>query len=914
MLRLAVKSLLDAKIRFALTAGSVTVGVAFVVTAFVTADSLRSTFGNIAVQINTGRDFIVRGTLPFGEITEAIAPPVSADLLAQIEGLDGVDAAEGRFFVNGVVPVDGTGEPVVSQGPSAGTNWTEDESLSQFYLIQGDRPEGPGEFALDITSFASYDFKLGNDYPVVTPTGPRTLTLTGTMQFGYPDNAGAGAAFSLFDTAAAAEVLGFPGEFTQIAVRASSGASLDAVKEDIEALLPDNVEVITADTATEEFSGAFESFIGPFQTILLVFAFVVLFVSAFIISNTFNIVLGQRIRELSLLRAIGATPRQVLVSVLLESVFVGLAAVLIGLGLGMLGALGLRGLFSALGNSLPAGPLPLQSRTVVWATAVGLVVTVVASLIPALKASRLSPVAGLTDDPGYLGSGAGAVRGRGRGGVKHAWRPIVGGCLTAVGLAATAHGLFSDFSSAAPRLVSLGAGAAVVFIAVAVLSPLMARPVASTLALPLERVFGIAGRLARQNAVRSPRRTAATAISLTVGLALVAMVSIVGQSLKASFGERLRTAVDADFMITAGGRADAGLPETLAEDLRAADVGTVVGFASDRVLIRMKSQDGAPLENVSADAAGQDADATDAAENETNPAAENADANNENATADDDEIKIEIETQITATDVAYIEEVANLDVSAGSLDGFDPASGLLVSADAAAGDIGVGDVLELAFVSGDTVQVTVAAIYEQSAFWDNWIIDHALHDQVATSAFDDAVAVRTSISDPEEAREALAEVLTPYPQADLEDRQEFQATVESNLNTVLVVVNVLLGFALLIALVGIVNTLTLSVFERTGEIGLLRAVGMTRRQLRRMIRWEAATVALYGAVVGVTLGTAFGVAMAVAIPDDIISEVEVPVGQLAVFVAVATVFGLIAAVFPSYRASRMNVLRAISTL
>ena len=763
MLRLALKSLMDAKIRFALTAGSVTVGIAFVVTAFVTADSLRSTFGNIATQINTGRDFIVRGALPFGEITEVIAAPVPGELLTAIENAEGVDAAAGRLFVNGVFPVDGAGETVVSQGPSAGTNWTEDESLSQFYLVGGDRPEGPAEFAIDVGSFAAYDFELGRDYQVVTPTGPRDFTLTGTMQFGYPDNAGAGAAFSLFDTATASEVLGYPGGFTQIAVRASPGAPLDEVRERIEALLADladNAEVITAGTATEEFSDAFESFIGPFQTILLVFAFVVLFVSAFIISNTFNIVLGQRVRELSLLRAVGATPRQVLSSVLIESVVIGLAAIAIGLGLGMLGALGLRGLFATLDASLPEGPLPLQPRTIVWAAAVGIVVTVTASLMPAVKASRMSPVAGLTDDPGHLSTG--------RTGAKRTWRPLVGGGLAFVGLAATFYGLFGSFADATPRLVSLGAGAAVVFVAVAVLSPLAVKPVASTLAWPLQRMFGISGRLARQNAVRSPRRTAATAVALTVGLALVAAVSIIGQSLKASFGERLRTAVDADFMISANGRSQAGLPETLARDLRAADVGTVVAFASDRVLIRMEPQ---------SDAAPEGGTTGDAPE------------------ARGDAVVAEIETEITATDVADIDAVANLGVTAGSLDGFDPSSGLLVSADAVGeGGIAVGDTVEIAFVSGDTADVTVAAVYEQSAFWGDWIIDHTLHERVATTSSDDAVAVKTSITDPEEARAALAEVLAAYPQVSLEDRQEFQATAESNLNTVLVMVNVFLGF------------------------------------------------------------------------------------------------------------------------
>ena len=855
MLRLALKSVLANKIRFAFTALAVVVGVAFVTAAFVTADSLRSTFDDLATDINTGTDFTVRGELPFGEITDSIAPSVPDSLVDDILAVDGVAAAEGGFFVDGVIPVDGAGEtPTTLGGPIAGSNWTIEESLSQYFLITGERPRGLSEFAIDVGTFADYDFELGREYQVITPTGPRTFTLTGTIQFGFPDNAGIGATFSVFDTATAQEVLGFPDEFNQISVQAMPGADIEAVRARIEALLPDGVEVITSEEATEEFGDAFESFIGPFQTILLTFAFVVLFVSTFIISNTFNIVLGQRVRELSLLRAVGATPRQVRRSVLTESVIIGAVATVVGLGLGMLGALGIRALFSAFGGSLPDGPLPLRLRTVVWAAAVGIGFTVVASLVPAIKASRLSPVAGLQD-----GSGADA------GGHLRLWRFLLGGGLAAGGLVLTWRGLFADFDSTTVQLLSLAAGGAVVFVAVAVLSPLIAGPVVSALARPLQRVFGTPGRLARENAARSPRRTAATAVALTVGLALVAMVSVVGQSLKDTFVDNLTTAVEADYVISVD--SNAGLPKTLAADLQAAGAGSVVGFSSDRVQIF----------------------------------------------SDVDPDRID-ETTITVADLARIEDVANLDVIDGSLSGFELTAGLLVHTDTA-DDWGlrIGDEVRLQFVSGDISAVTVAAVYSQDAFWGDWMIDQALHEQFATSASDGAVAVKAAIDDPVAERALIEGVLAAYPQANLEDRQEFQQSAESNLDTVLAMVNVFLLFALFIALVGIVNTLTLSVFERTREIGLLRAVGMTRRQLRRMIRWEAVAIALYGALVGVVLGLAFGVATAVAIPDEIISQVSVPTGQIALLVVLAMVFGLLAAVFPSYRAGRMNVLDAIAS-
>ena len=856
MLRLALKSLLAHKLRFAFTASAIVLGVAFVVAAFVTADSLRATFDDLAADINTGTDFTVRGELPFGGITEANPPPVAAGLLQDIRAVEGVQAAEGSFFVDGVIPVDGAGNaPSTPGGPIAGTNWTADETLSQYFLIDGRWPVGRSEFALDVATFADYEFSLGRDYQVVTPTGPRTFTLTGTMQFGFPDNAGLGAVFVVFDTDTAQEVLGLAGQFNQIAVRADPGADLDAVGDRIASLLPAGAEAITSEEAAEEFGNAFETFIGPFQTILLTFAFVVLFVSTFIISNTFNIVLGQRVRELSLLRALGATPRQVRRSVLIESLAIGVAASAAGIGLGMLGALGLGALFDAFGASLPDGPMPLRPRTVAWAFAVGVGFTVLASLVPAVKASRVSPVAGLQastgDDGGHL----------------RLWRPIAGAALAVAGLVLIGRGLFADFDSTTAQLLSLGIGAAVVFVAVAVLSPLIAGPVVAALARPLPLILRTPGRLARDNAARSPRRTAATAVALTIGLALVAMVLVVGQSLKDTFSDSLNSAVRADYVIST--ETISGLPKTLADDLRDSGAGTVVGLDTDLVQI---------FSEVAPD-------------------------------------RIE-ETYITVADLADIGEVANLGIRDGSLDSIDPASELLVH-DEAADDWGlsVGDGVELMLISGETLTVTVGAVFTetQQPFWGQWLIDQSLHAQTAAADdFDHWVAVKATGAEPEASRALVEQVLSAYPQASLEDRQQFQANAESNLNTVLALVNVFLLFALVVALVGIVNTLTLSVFERTHEIGLLRAVGMTRRQLRRVIRWEAATIALYGAIVGVALGMAFGVALSVAIPDDIIDRVSVPGAQMVGLVLVALVFGLLAAVFPSYRAGRMNVLEAIA--
>ena len=847
MLRLALKSLLANKIRFALTTSTVVIGVGFVVASFVVADSLRASFDKLSEDIVSGTDFTVRGRLEFGDLTTTEAPLLPDELVDQVAAVDGVESAAGTFFIQGVTPVDGAGQAVTSNaGPVAGSNWTEDEAISQWYLMEGERPRGPGQFALDIGTFESYDFEVGRDYQVVTTTGPRSMELAGVMQFGFPDNAGLGAVFTIFDTATAQELFGLKGLVQTIGVRAEPGRDAAEVQAAIGAVLPDGAEVVAAETVSEEFSDAFEGFIGIFQNALLVFAFIVLFVSTFIISNTFSIVLGQRIRELSLLRAIGATPAQVRRSVLTESSLIGVAAAALGIGLGMLGALGMRGLFSGFGAELPDGPLPLRLRTVIWAAALGIGLTVVSSLLPAIKASRTPPIAGLAEGA----ADAAAARQR--------WRPVAGGVLAGMGLLLTLRGLFASFESTTAQLVSLGVGAGLVFMAVAVLSPLMARSVVSALALPLGRIFGTSGRLARANAARSPRRTAATAVALTIGLALVTTVAILGQSLKSSFRQSLQTTVAADFIVSQG---QEELPAALADDLRQAGAGRVVAFNSGQAQVGGQTH------------------------------------------------------TLTGADVDGIDSVANLGVVEGSLEDFDPASSVLLHQDPA-GDFGVGpgDELDFTFPNGETRRLRVAAVYSQTAtFWGNWLVDRGLIAEMSPTASDTVVAVDASSADAEGVRAALERALERYPQVSLEDRSEYQASAESQLNTLLVLVNVFLGFALLIALVGIVNTLTLSVFERTREIGLLRAVGMTRRQARRMIRWEAAVVTLYGALVGIVLGLGFGAAIAAAIPADIIDVITVPKLQLGLYLALSLVFGLLAALFPAFRAGRMNVLQAIAT-
>ncbi|MGI9604390.1 MAG: ABC transporter permease [Acidimicrobiales bacterium] len=896
MLKLTLRSLGDNWIRFVLTSLAVVLGVSFVVASFMITDSLRSVFGDLAGEINAGKDLIVRGSVEFGE-RENDTPAVSEDLIAQINAIDGVDLVEGSIFQFGVVPVAPDGEAVETQGPLAGLNWSDQPELTQLQMIDGEPPRAADEFVLEPDTIDEYDFVIGETYTVVTPAvGPQDFRLTGAFQFGLEEDASVGALISAFEPTTAQEVLGYPNSWQEIWISVDDG-SVDSVRAAIEPLLPGDAEVVSGQESEEEFEDGFESFLGPFRTIMLVFAVIVAFVSAFLIYNTFNIVLGQRIRELGLLRAIGATGTQVSGSVIIEAAVVGVAATLVGLAGGFAAALGIQGLFGLFGADFPDGPLPLALRTVVVAAIVGIGFTLVAAVLPAFKASTIPPIAALAE-----GVGARETTGRGR--------TIIGAIAAFIGIALTALGLFGSFDSTAPQLYALGAGALVVFIATAILSPLIAgpasrmlgsrpvgvlfvilgpllllagaagvvtgvvlaiseAPAAILLVLPAALLaysgwsalqaglssFRLAGVLGRKNASESPQRTATTAIALTIGIALVTTVTVVGTSLKESFAASIDTGVTADFIFT--DESFSGLPVTLADDVAALDeIGTSTAGRSGTI-------------ELDGDERGVDAYGFDS-----------------------------------------IGELLDFGVSEGSLDPSGVAIYREVFEDNA---MALGDDVDVRFQSGDQITVPIVAVFDENNLASSVLMDLELFEANTDGSADDFVVARIADdAETEQARQAVESLVASYPGSRVEDQSEFLDRQESNLNNVLAIVNVFLLVAVLIALIGIINTLTLSVFERTREIGLMRAVGMSRKQTVNMIRWEAAIVALFGAVLGAIIGVVFGWAITLAVPDDFIDRTAVPVPTLVQFLVVAAVIGMLAAYFPARRASRMKVLDAIA--
>ena len=845
MFRLSIRNLLAHKARVAMTSFAVVLGVSFVVGSLVVTDTVRGSFDTLFEEITAGVDLEVRSEAPFSDSDPGTTDrePIDASLADEIARLDGVAQLEGG--VEGLAqPVAPDGEAISSVGaPLLGFSWGDADDLSPVQLASGEKPD-VGEIALDQSTFDEFGYSFGDEVSVLLPGGTETFTLVGTATFG-DTNSLAGARLTLFEPSDAQRVFDREGLWDAIDIAVGDGADVEAVQAEIAALVPDGVEVVTGETLAQEGSDAVGAFIDVFGNVLLGFAAVALFVSAFYIYNTFSIILGQRIRELALLRAIGAGAAQIRRTVILESLLIGVASSVIGLGTGMATALGLRGVLNSAGMGIPADALVLEPRTVLAAAVVGIGVTLFASYLPARNAATVAPVAALRED---LGTTQGS----------HRSRLVAGALSTAVGALLLGVGLFAA-DGATAVITTLGIGAVLVFLGVAGLSPLFAGPVARALGAPVERLFGEAGKLARQNAARNPYRTATTAAALLIGLALVTMASIVGASVKDTFAEATEQAVSADFVISEP--SFSGFSPTLAESLEAQpELDAVSGIRFGRFQIDGNTRD---LVSVGPDGG----------------------------------------------------EVVDIDLLEGS-EVSELALGEILLFEDPATDLGLvpGDTVTVGFSRTGEQEFVVAGIYGDATFAGNYLVSHETWEANFTDSLDSIVFARTAEGvTAEAAAVAVEEATTAFPQAEVEDRQEFLASQQAQVDQILAVINALLMLAVIIAVLGIGNTLALSVFERTRELGLLRAVGMSRRQTRRMVRWEAAIVSLFGAVMGVVVGTGFGLAATAAMPDSVISTVTFPVATLVTLLVVAVVAGLLAAIMPARRAARLDVLDAIAT-
>jgi putative ABC transport system permease protein len=844
MIRISLRNLASNKLRFALTTFAVLLGVSFVVSSFVLTDGLLRTFDNIVEEANADIDAQIRANDDFAEV-ESAERPFDESLVEVVAAVDGVAEALPGLESEKVVPIKPDGDALQNGPPVLSFNWIE-SALSPLTLVVGEEPDGPGEFVMDEGSADREDFVVGEVYDVVGVAGSEPFTLVGLTRFGE-ENALAGATLMSFTMGELQRLDGAEGQIEWIDVDGEAGLDNDVLLERLDAALPDDIEAVSGSVIIEEDKDEFGDVVGIFGNVLLAFALVAVFVSTFIINNTFNILLGQRVRQLALLRALGASARQIQFGSIVEALIVGVIASILGLAGGVLLAIGLSSLMSALGFGLPDIELIISARTVIVALIVGIGVTLVASLSPARRAATVPPVAAMR--AGFrFGSGEGTRR------------TIIAIILSVPGVALLAFGLFGGGSTAAV-LAALGVGAVLIFVAISMFAPLFSSPSASLLGAPLEHIPGrkITGHMARENAARNNKRTASTAAGLMIGLALIAMSTVVATSLKESFRSELGSTLIGDYLVSLGNQ-DGNFSNRLA-----AAVDELPEF-----------------DEVSAVREGN--------------------------------IRIDGDTKgVAGTDLTVLTDLLAVDVLEGDPAAVADPTSIVISRDAADDlEADLGDPVVVEFAASGEQTLTVGAIYDNSFLIGHYIIDLSGWEANFDTQDDSVISARLAAGfDETDAEAALAPLAEAFPQLEIETRDEFRQRVEGNLDSLLVIINVFLVLAIVIALLGITNTMALSVLERTQEIGLMRAIGMTRRQTRSLIRLEAGVVSLFGAILGVLIGIVFGWLAVIAIPDSVIDRLAIPFPTLGIYVVIATIAGLIAASLPARRASRLNVLEAI---
>lgn len=846
MFRAAWRSLVAHKLRLALSVLAITLSVGFIVGTFIFSDTLNKTFTDLFAQTTT--DVVVTPESEFegsGQVGEVLTLPSS--LLDEVSQVDGVAKAGGSVFADGVTIVGTDGEPVGTSGaPQFGSNWTDDEELTPYRLIDGSGPVVAGEVAIDSGSAEAGDLAVGDTVRLVTPDGEIEAQLVGIFRFGTNGNL-AGATIAAFDTPTAQQILLAGADaYTEIDAVADDGVSQADLAQAVRAVTGPGVTVRTGEQAADDAAASFTEDLNFLNIFLAAFGFISLFVGAFLIWNTFSMLTSQRTRELALLRAVGATRSQVTRSVLAEALVVGSIGALLGCVLGLGVVYALKALFGAFGLDLGTTPLAIEASSFLIGVLPGVAFTVLAALFPAVRASRIPPVAALRDDATLPQR---SLR----------LRTIVGGIVLVIGIGVLVIGAAVAGSSGASLV---GLGVFLTLVGVIVFSAVLTTPVARGIGWPLPRVFGTVGRLAVDNAARQPRRSAATASALMIGLALVSAMTVFAASTTASLNEAIDKVIGAEFVVST--ETQRPFPRAVADDLETLD-GVAVVSRSSFVAGLLDDGDGAPTE-----------------------------------------------TFVTTVDDA-LPEVVDLTFVEGGLDALDADSVVVDRTTAEGSGVSVGDTVDLTFATGSGT-FEVVGIYEPAGFFTGYAATIEGLEAAGVRIGDTFVYVKASdAADLTALRSEIDGVLEGYPGVVVQSQAELKESVQTSINQVLAVIVALLGLAVFIAILGIVNTLYLSVLERTREIGMLRAVGTSRRQVRGMIVLEAVVIALFGAVLGVVLGVGFATALQRTVADLGIGVLSIPWTTLVIYLVIALVVGWLAALWPARRAARLDVLRAVTT-
>jgi putative ABC transport system permease protein len=849
VVRFALKGLLGRKLRTALTAIAIVLGVAMVAGTFMLTDSIDQAFDTIFTDSRTGSDAVVTGKSAFdlSEGSGTNAPTLSESLVPEIQKLPEVAAAEGS--VNGEAQLIGDDGKAIVYGGAPNLGFSVSGKNSRFEvltLVEGSWPKN-GEVVIDRATADKENFKIGQQVGVQAEGSAQRLRISGLVRFGSVSTIG-GATLAGFNLPTAQELFGKRGRLDEISVAAKPDVSDTELVQALRDVLPPTAQVKTATQQAHDDAAETNSFISFLRGFLLAFGGIALFVGSFVIANSLSITIAQRTREFATVRTIGGSRRQILTSILLEALVVGILASLVGLAVGVGLAKGLFWLFDAVGFTLPNSGLVLRPTAVVIALAAGILVTLVASLRPAFRATRVPPIAAVRE-------GASLPQSR-----FARFRVPASILLTLLGFAALIWGLFGPGLSTTALLLWMGLGALLIFLGVALLSERLVKPLAALLGWPATKIGGVSGTLARDNAQRNPQRTASTAAALMIGLALVTLVSVLAAGIVSTF----RDAVDelwkqADYAVTAQNNFSP-LPVSVGQAAAKAPGIDAVG-------------------NVRAGQARAFGSTFDA----------------------------------TAVDPPT-SRIFSIDWKEGSnelLANLGDNGSFVTESYADDHNLKVGSPIRMTFANGDTKQFTVRGIFKpptggspfgpvtiSAQTWDRF-------NQQPRNLFS-FVIMKGGQTDANKA--ALEKTLSAFPNAKVQTREEFIDNQISALSSVLNILYVLLALSVIVSLFGIVNTLVLTVFERTREIGMLRAIGMTRRQVRRMIRHESVITALIGGALGIALGIILG-ALLVARVDFI--AFTLPIGQLIVFAIAAIIVGILAAIFPARRAARLNVLQAL---
>ncbi|MEV5972629.1 FtsX-like permease family protein [Streptomyces sp. NPDC051921] len=854
VLKTSLRNFLAHKGRMALSAVAVLLSVAFVSGTLVFSDTMNTTFDKLFASTASDVTISPKGAAENDEVPQSGRPEaLPAALVEEVKGVDGVKAAQGQVMSMSVTVVDAHDENVgpTSGAPTIAQGWTSTE-LRSVEIASGHEPRGPTEVMVDGGTAEKHHLKIGDELRTIAVTGDFTTKISGIVDFKVTNP---GATVVYFDTATAQrELLGKEGLFTHVTADAAPGVDDDALKAHIAAAIGSDYKLETAAEAADAGREDVAGFLDVMKYAMLGFAGIAFLVGIFLIVNTFSMLVAQRTREIGLMRAIGSSRRQINRSVLVEALLLGVVGSLAGVAAGVGLAVGLMKIMAAAGMQLSTEDLTVRWTTPVVGLVLGVVVTVLAAFVPARRAGKVSPMAALRDAGTPADGKAGVVRGG------------VGLLLTAAGAGALWTATRADEAGAGS--LWLGLGVVLSLLGFVVVGPLLAGVVVRVLGAVVLRVFGPVGRMAERNALRNPRRTGATGAALMIGLALVACLSVVGSSMVASATEELDRSVGADFIVRSA-NGQPVVPQAQAAVEKAPGLDHVTEYKWVEV------------------------------------------------TVTDPHGKAE-KTGLVAADPTYAKDVRR-DTTAGALpDAYGPEAMSVGSDYAAEHGVKVGDRLAVAFQGGRPATLRVAAITSDANNIDKGVMYTNIttaERYVPAEKMPKSMIVFATAKDGQEtaAYQALKDALKPYPQYKVADQADYKKDLQDQVGQLLNIVYGLLALAIVVAVLGVVNTLALSVVERTREIGLMRAIGLSRRQLRRMIRLESVVIALFGALLGLGLGLGWGTAAQKLLALEGLGVLEIPWPTIvAVFVGSAFV-GLFAALVPAFRAGRMNVLNAIAT-